>query len=45
MELSIILFSEKGSQYNGGIVKMGWEELKEAKGTSVRLAISRCIDR
>jgi hypothetical protein len=40
-----MLVSEKGSQYNGGIVKTTLEQLRYSQGSPLKLLISKCIDK
>lgn len=45
VELSLMLISEKGSQYSGGSVKTTLEQLRHSQGSPLKLTISKCIDK
>lgn len=45
IELLLTLISEKGSSYNGGIVRTSIEQLRYSTGTAIKLSVSKCIDK
>lgn len=45
VELILTLMTDKGSHYNGGVVKINLAELENSYGTPIRLSISKCIDK